>query len=189
MNTRAATVLILVAAGAAGRATEKLSLGESVTVCMGTPIPGVPSAQIVASGMFAGIGVRIHWMKYENCPPGAVRIAFRTGDDEGVEPGALAYAMPYQQKDIVVYFGRIRRFGKDLETNLLAHVLAHEITHILQGVARHSEEGLMKATWTQDDHGRMLHNQPLPFTTLDVALIHAGTQRRIDRLTAAAPVP
>ena len=189
MKTWAAMVLILVSAGTADAAKKSLSQEETVTVCMGTPIPGVPPAQIVASGMFAGIGVRLHWVKYENCPPDAIRIAFRTGDDEGVEPGTLAYAMPYQQRDIVVYFGRIRRFGKDLETNLLAHVLAHEITHILQGVARHSEEGIMKATWTQDDHGRMLHNQPLPFTTLDVALIHAGTQRRIDRLTAAAPVP
>ena len=194
MKTWAAMVLILVSAGTADAAKKSLSQEETVTVCMGTPIPGVPAAQSVASGMFAKIGVRIHWVKYGNCVPEAIRITFQTLNDVGPEPEALAYALPYQGRDIVVLYGRIRRFGKDLETNLLAHVLTHEITHILQGVARHSEAGVMKASWTYDDHTLMLHNKPLPFTALDTALIHAGIDSRtaragINRLAARARVP
>ena len=178
MNTRAATVLILVAAGAAGRATKNLSLGESVTVCMETPTPAVPTAQLVASWMFEKIGVRIHWVIYGNCPPEGIRITLQTYDNLRLEAGALAYAMPFQRRDIVIHYGRIREFGKDLESRLLAHVLAHEITHMLQGVVRHSEEGLMKATWTPGDRSQMLHNWTLPFTREDIRLIHIGIDSR-----------
>lgn len=31
---------------------------------------------------------------------------------------------------------------------LLGHVLAHELGHVLQGVARHSEEGVLKERWS-----------------------------------------
>jgi hypothetical protein len=49
-------------------------------------------------------------------------------------------------------------------------VLVHEITHILQGVDRHSESGIMKAQWTIDDY-RAMASKPLSFTPLDVKLI------------------
>jgi hypothetical protein len=34
---------------------------------------------------------------------------------------------------------------------VLGHILAHEIVHVLEGIARHSEAGLMKALWTGQD--------------------------------------
>ena len=39
---------------------------------------------------------------------------------------------------------------------VLGHVLAHEITHILQGIARHSASGLMKARFSENDFQQML---------------------------------
>jgi hypothetical protein len=62
----------------------------------------------------------------------------------------------------------------------LAHVLAHEITHILQGVSRHSESGVMKATWDQRDFEKMAW-KPLTFTERDVMLIHFGLEARAAR--------
>jgi len=59
---------------------------------------------------------------------------------------------------------------------LLGHVLVHEITHVLQGVSRHSEEGVMKARWNIPDF-RAMEAHPLPFDRLDVLLIHAGVRR------------
>lgn len=60
--------------------------------------------------------------------------------------------------------------------SLLGHVLAHEITHILQGIDRHSQEGVMKAHWTTEDIVQMAR-QPLPFEQKDVMLIHRGLER------------
>ncbi len=34
---------------------------------------------------------------------------------------------------------------------VLGHILAHEIVHVLEGIPRHSETGLMKACWTAQD--------------------------------------
>jgi hypothetical protein len=56
---------------------------------------------------------------------------------------------------------------------LLGHVIAHEITHILQGVPRHSETGVMKARWERKDL-QALVDHPLRFAPVDEALIHAS---------------
>ena len=63
---------------------------------------------------------------------------------------------------------------------LLAHVLVHEITHILEGVPRHSETGVMKAYWTLDDYYYMQKNT-LPFASEDIELIHRGLAQRRSR--------
>ena len=47
----------------------------------------------------------------------------------------------------------------------LASVLAHEITHVLEHSMQHSDEGVMKARWTQQDYHRM-KSRPLPFAAL-----------------------
>ena len=42
-----------------------------------------------------------------------------------------------------------------LEPIVLAHVLVHELARVLQGVARHSETGVMQAHWTLRDYSEM----------------------------------
>ena len=58
---------------------------------------------------------------------------------------------------------------------MLAHVLAHEITHILQGIKRHSKTGVMKAKWSYEDIRKMTW-KPLPFAEEDIRLIHLGME-------------
>jgi hypothetical protein len=53
---------------------------------------------------------------------------------------------------------------------ILSYVLAHEVMHILQGVAHHSQTGLMRARWTARDFAEM-YNWGLNFTPEDVQLI------------------
>jgi hypothetical protein len=72
--------------------------------------------------------------------------------------------------------------------HLLAHVLVHEITHILQGVARHSETGIMKAHWTPVDYRQMLVH-PLPFAPEDVQLLQLSMEHRSERLQAQSVTP
>jgi hypothetical protein len=50
---------------------------------------------------------------------------------------------------------------------LLAHVLAHEIAHQLEGIGRHSAEGVMKALWDERDFLEM-SDKPLPFAPEDL---------------------
>jgi hypothetical protein len=60
---------------------------------------------------------------------------------------------------------------------LLAHVMVHEITHILERADRHSAEGLMKASWTPDDLVKMAY-KPFSFDPVDVVLIREGLANR-----------
>ena len=53
---------------------------------------------------------------------------------------------------------------------LLAYVLAHEIAHVLQAVDRHSETGVMKASWDKGDYFSMGRGR-LKFTPSDIGLI------------------
>ena len=55
--------------------------------------------------------------------------------------------------------------------------MAHEITHLLQGVELHSDRGLMKAHWTTRDIAQMMC-ESLPLTPDDIGLIQRGLVRR-----------
>ena len=76
----------------------------------------------------------------------------------------------------MVFYDRLHTPSVGLPT-LLAHVLVHEITHILQGMDRHSETGVMKARWDEGDFDRM-RIKALPFTELDIHLIQSGVDAR-----------
>ena len=91
-------------------------------------------------------------------------------------PGALAYCLPNEDRHVVVLCDRILSASPDLSTSLLAHVIAHEMTHILQGTPRHSKEGIMKARWDHNDFAAMKH-RPLTFTETDLQLIREGVDQ------------
>lgn len=60
----------------------------------------------------------------------------------------------------------------------LGNVLAHELTHALEGVARHSSEGLMKANWSGRDYDEMARG-PLAFAAVDLELLRAHFQKEM----------
>ena len=100
-------------------------------------------------------------------------------------PNALALAKVYEGVHITVFWDRVERLSRFAPpTFVLAHVLVHEITHILQGIDRHSESGVMKSRWTPEDY-RAMASKPLPFTPLDVKLIHLGLAPPTDMRTMA----
>jgi hypothetical protein len=153
---------------------------RKVTVCMesGTDIFTALRAQTLASKMFAEIDVKVAWHQGNSCPADALRIRLSTNTPVDLHPGAFAYALPYEGTHIVVFYDRIRSAVEPVAVAcLLAHVLAHEITHILQGVNRHSASGVMKAHWEPDDF-RKMKRRLLSFTEEDVTLIHRGLDVR-----------
>ena len=74
-----------------------------------------------------------------------------------------------------MFYDRIKY--KPAPAELLAHVMVHEITHILQGISRHSDSGIMKANWSGEEFQRMRF-KALPFTEEDVVLIRRGLEAR-----------
>jgi len=99
-------------------------------------------------------------------------------------PKALARAWPYEGIHIVLFCDRIQKQHRPEQfSTALGHVMAHEIAHILEGVSRHSESGIMKANWTTDDYSAMA-SHPLAFADEDVVMIHKGMEARESRLSA-----
>jgi len=138
-------------------------------------------AQGVASGMFETAGVQIDWRTGQPKAYGPERpilIDITSNTPETFHRGALAYAQVFEGVHIRVFYDRVRNADRPYATAiLLAHVLVHEITHILERVDRHSEEGVMKAHWTADDLVQMEY-KPLPFDPQDVLLIRKGLASR-----------
>jgi hypothetical protein len=191
---RLTTMLVTAAmAGVAGTASpvalEQTSRRSLTVYMLDGEAPGIVAAEARsrAAKMFAGLGIEIQWRRGE--PRSArpdnivIRMSGRTPRDYC--RGALAYALPYEGVHITVFFDRVQQaVAPYLVPILLAHVLVHEITHVLQAVNGHSQEGVMKARWDDGDYARMAQ-QPLSFTEADVLLIQNGLASRASKLAAA----
>jgi hypothetical protein len=136
-------------------------------------------AQQRAAKMFAEVGVRLDWRTGSPSGTQAARepvivVSLAEQAPANYSAEALASAKVYEGVHITVFWDRITRLSRFAQpTVVLAHVLVHEITHILQGINRHSEIGVMKAHWTPEDY-RAMESKPLPFTPVDVQLIQLG---------------
>jgi hypothetical protein len=101
---------------------------------------------------------------------------------------AMAYATPYRQGGtcIHVFYHRVEHIcSRQITPALLGHVMAHEITHVLQGIACHSVSGVMKASWDSADYDIMAVGS-LPFTAEDIHLIRDHWVSRITRGPASS---
>ena len=129
-------------------------------------------AQNLAATMFDFIGLKIDWRT--GAAPSfcqqalAIELVANTVKTE--RPNALGYA-ELRTGQIVVFWDRIE--SGPTPTIKLAHVMAHEITHVLEGSCRHSDAGIMKARWTAEDQA-LMRIHPLTFAKRDKELIHAG---------------
>ena len=186
MKTRSSTVAMLVAAvvshAEGGIDSQRPIVTAIVQVHIGElPPAALYCAEQLASRMFTEAGVRLQWRLG---PPNAHReeqpivIDITSDPPAAVLQGALAYARVFEGVHIQVFWGRLGAAAQRGTTPaLLAHVLVHEITHILQGTDYHSQEGVMKAHWTPKDI-RQMPVKPLSFDRFDVELIHLGLAAR-----------
>lgn len=139
-------------------------------------------AEGIASRMFAQAGVCIMWQSgradsHLRRPP--IVLSLTSDTPEEFSRTAFAYAQPFEGVHIRIFVDHVLGYAHDstfLPTYLLAHVMVHEITHLLEGVNRHSREGIMKARWTSSDIEGMVV-KPLSFAPEDIQLIHAGLGR------------
>jgi hypothetical protein len=187
----AGLLLTLPASSRTNRQNHSEPKGCTVTIYLSakTAMPGgmlfASRAQAIAMFRDAGVSVRIlngipHVDPYDSCGAPIVLEIDATAM-RPVSPSTLAYAMPYKKSGTCIYvlFDRIvdRSWRPSSRTVLLAHVMVHEITHVLEQVSYHSESGIMKAYWSGEDYERMEFHA-LPFTPEDIELIRTGLARR-----------
>jgi hypothetical protein len=175
--------LTLAAAGARGQE-------QRITVWLESP-SAVPftvraQAQATAARIYAGIGVEVKWCSYRKAE---FWVRLDTGLEVVGQPGAMGYAMPYGKAGtpIHVLFERlIEAFSQRTAGVVLGHVMAHELGHVLEGLSRHSDSGVMKARWDDHDFEQMVF-RPLSFSAEDMEWIQAGVARATARSQASAP--
>ena len=176
MITRIALLACMAHATAYGSETR-----QKLTACLQVEIPDPHLisrlAQGLATRIFADIGIPLDWRACEPADESSqtpIVVQLVSGKKEGLMSGVLGSAMPYR-RHIIIFFDRIETM-QDPWT-VLGHVMVHEITHIIQGVSRHSDTGLMKPHWSSHDLTEMRY-KPLPFTQEDLILLYSALAMR-----------
>jgi hypothetical protein len=179
ITTMLAMAALALGPAQAGETEQPLRAAVTACVDMGPQILLGNQAEAIAGRMFAQAGVDLKWRpSWGPCPADAIRIAFTINTPAHYFPGALAVSQPYEGVHIRIFLDRVTQTVVSGNVPcLLAHVMVHEITHMLQGVSRHSLSGVMKPRWDQDDYSQMAW-KPLPFTKGDILLIQLGMKAR-----------
>ena len=135
-----------------------------------------------AARMFGAAGFNLEWMRAvpTGCRENAIEVRF-TLVNVAWQRGPLAYSTPFDAKPVItVFYDRVKSASQpEFRTRLLAHVLVHEIAHVLMRADHHASEGVMKAHWTTSDYIQMAHG-PLPFMSLDNDLIRNGLKSFVE---------
>lgn len=178
-----AGVVAVLAMGTVAWAGEKVQKAKSVvTVCLnpGANAAALGRAEATATQILAQANVRLEWRdSLSRCTKDGSGIVFTFSEETpaNLHAGALAFALPFEGKHVVLFYDRVVKAGSARVAPYLAgHVLAHEIVHILQGVDQHSENGVMKAHWNLGDFADM--QQGLKLTQGDIDLIQTGIVAR-----------
>jgi len=182
--------LIVMGKPAMGKpARSSAETAQSVIVCMDRPAEPtlVYRAQLEASKILARVSVPIEWSSGRACRErNIIHIRLSIQTPQSLMPGALAFCSPGSSKDIQVLYDRVRAtVAPDMQAHLLAYVLAHELTHMIEGVTRHSEAGVMKAHWTAEDYVAM-STGGLAFAAEDVRLVEQGMALRLGNREAGS---
>jgi hypothetical protein len=180
MNVWTAVTISAMVAGTSASETPPAPQ-DKVRVCLSVGSnPQIFRAEETASQIFARIGLKLDWHRdSRSCAPPNRGIVVTLSDqtDPGFHPGSLAYAFPYEQVTIVVFYDRVKAARVP---PLMGYVLVHEITHILEGASDHAKEGIMKSRWDESDYAEM-RRERLTFTDRDVMLIHNGLKTQSAR--------
>lgn len=159
-------------------------VGEPVLICgslAGLEGMDAVKSRGVASQILRHAGVMLEWRNGTKACAAAgsgLILSASLVTPEGMNPGVMASSKVYEGTHILVFVDRLKKtFLPEQVAGVLGHVLAHEIVHMLQGIDRHSEHGLMKAVWRPEDYDEMLRT-PLRVPDADLLLIQDGLKAR-----------
>ena len=155
---------------------------HQLTLCMSrdTDFAVIYPAQTFAVKLFAEIGLKLRWRAADSCSASldVIKVTISNHTAENEHPGSVAYAFPYEGSHIVVLYDRVKQsVPHSYVSHVLAYVLVHEISHVIEGIDRHSESGIMKAKWDDADNYEM-SRMKLRFAEDDIILIQAGLEKR-----------
>jgi len=164
-----ATMLVWGAGEAAGRMREvPAGIPVRIYLDVGAVYLGgleLSLARQEASRIFEEAGIRLEWStdkpKDGESGPQVVGVRFVSVTPAAYRDRqhaqALAAALPYSTgpASITVFGDRVLPlmsiYTRRAAGQVLGHILAHEIGHMLEAEARHSPTGLMKARWSEED--------------------------------------
>jgi hypothetical protein len=162
----------------------KTVTGHDVAACLQVGTAAnfglIGPSEFIASQIFERIGVRLRWsceqltfVPGRSKSPILIQPAGDTPSD--LHKGALGYARPYAKTGvrIVVFYDRVEAVVVNRPVSgsaILGYVFAHEIGHVLSGIAVHADRGLMRARWTSGDFHSMAARS-LSFAPEDAELI------------------
>jgi hypothetical protein len=191
-------VAVLTLFSVPGHASNPRIAPQKIIVCVKNPADPflvLHRAEMIAGQMFARIGVGVEWHGTgRSCPatPGQdvpFEISVLTDTRKDYFPGALGLCQAFDRIHGQVFYDRNRTAVEpEVVPYLLAHTLVHEMTHLLQWTDWHSDTGVMKARWDGRDFRKMARAQELPFTEVDLALIHFGLEARKGLLPSYSPM-
>jgi hypothetical protein len=122
------------------------------------PADVLSAAKHEAVDIFARAGIAIVWHDEAPDAPAAYRFAVKIVPNALSHLNAKPHVMGAALRDthgaigtiVYAFFGRIHDFARVKRVSggtMLAHVIAHEVGHLLLPKGSHSERGLMRGTW------------------------------------------
>ena len=138
-----------------------------------------------ASRIFARIGATVRFRNNRTNQKAGAGLEFEMyigmEAPAGMNSASLALSHPFRQDGrIEVFYSRIQDY-KPLECRdvVLAYILTHEITHVLEGMQHHAPTGVMKEKWDRADL-KKIQTARLDFDPSDVDFIRAGIEKRMN---------
>jgi hypothetical protein len=129
----------------------------TVSVFADTKVPAalLESAKAEATKTFARLGIELIWRA--TAPARDVHLTIRVidGTIKGASKSAMGIAVPNPNGPgsfLFAFLGRVEAFaahhGRPV-AQILGHVIAHEMGHLLLQTVSHSESGIMAAHWNR----------------------------------------
>ena len=148
------------------RAAEPVDLTVRLYDTASIPASDLAAAQSIASGIFTTAGVRLSWIDCASATPPAlcadvpepsnviVRIVAQDSPIKDALGASAIDAASHKGTLATLFAVNIRAMAARTNSSLarlLGRAMAHEIDHVLLGSTRHSDAGLMRAHWYDDE--------------------------------------
>ena len=159
-------------------------LGALVVVIIhntaGIPPETLVRAQTQIEHLFKDGGVSVRWADQRQPNVFTIQVLIRRqpgGGPGGSSPAALGTTLGGDHSrsgSSFVFYDRVLSFAhahaRAVET-ILAYAITHELGHVLLPAPAHTESGLMKAEWCEDDLRQF--NADLHFNTIQIAAMQS----------------
>ena len=185
-STFLAIVCLVLIASASAQIADGKELSVTVFNDAGVPSRVVDEAEKITARIYLDIGIRLIW-KDRNAPiSGGKQLFIRIGPHAlnlpGDDFGIAFVGTDGRGVQGDVFYSGIASLSRDSSlgpAEVMGHVMAHELGHLLLGLNSHSRLGIMQAHWSQ----AQLRKMSMGFLRFEKNQAEAITARLLDRET------